>query len=442
MTTEEPRTDRQAAPRDAVALIRDIDLLSLLQALATGIPKVSKRFGGRAGLASKINSFMSALYAGAKWLLPCNNFDLSNRLSHRQLWAIFAVSYCATFVASFLAVAYLTHVQGRLWPDNDYCTINFFEDSTNVILYASIVPTYVGACIVLILISTSHWYAISVSTASDIQSAGGRLWRNVTSPVAVLAFCSVLTVLYVNDVFDATRIKAGSAVTCASQSNGEGPYRYYWFLTTAGQVNIAGYYYVILNFLLQLITVTAGLCFISVNVDAIKFINHWRESLFQKIPAEEVARQVKFLDTTYIIAKILAAVYLVNIFMWKGTPLGCLEHGQGDPGNCTVNVRFAELLMITVGLILVNFPRQYTVGIIEKHYRSVEHGDKEEQIRFLGIGDLITDREAYWKSYPGGRVAALALLVIDVYLFSTFLDAFIFADALRDFLYKIGVSKA
>jgi len=425
---------------EQVVLIRDIDLLSMVQAILTSIPMVSKLIGGKAGFASKLNSAMEWSYFKFRWVLPCTSINLSHGLYGEGLRNLFGTIYAATMFLTLGVLTLLTYLDNRFRTDYDACTINFLEDRTNIFLYATVVPCYVSICIILLITSANHWYGlVDIIDRTQIQD-NKKVWRNVSSFFLVIFFCTIVSVLYIHDAFDPHRIKALSGTTCEYPSDKSGRFVYYWFLDNNGRANFAGYYYAFLNFILQMITVITGLCFISVNIDAVRYVNYWQKSLFTTLSPEIVAKHVKFLDTVYILAKILASVYLINIFAWKGSPLGCLDQSQTEPTDCTFNVGLSELFMITVGLILVNFPRQYVVNILEKYYKSDSFLDDKDQVRVLGIGDVINDRETYWANYPGGIKAAVLLLFIDGYLFSTFLDAFIFSDALKEVLYRIGVS--
>lgn len=430
--------DQAAEPTsEQTVLIRDIDLLSMLQAILIGTPALGRLFGGRIGLGQKLDRLMIGVYWLFKWILPCTSIDLSHNLQEKQLWRLFWTFTLAAFVLSFVAISLLTLSEGRFLEDTDPCTINFLEDSTNIVLYASVVPLYVGLGIVLILVSIRHWYSLIDVLDRQTTTEGIKVWRNVSSFLAVVVLCIMLTVLYINDSFDPARIPNTSDAACtypqASGALGES-FTYYWFLNEAGRANLAGYYYAILNFILQFLTVAAGLCFISVNIDAVRYINFWKSSLSEKLTPQRVARQIKFLDSAYILAKLLASVYIVNIFLWKGSPLGCLHQ------TCTLNVRLAEMFMVVVGFILVNFPRRYVVHMVEQFYKTNAPED-EFKVKFLGLSDVIDDRAAYWKNYPGGLWAAVLVTLIDFYLLSAFVEVFIDSGAIRDWLMGIGVKQ-
>ena len=115
---------------------------------------------------------------------------------------------------------------------------------------------------------------------------------------------------------------------------------------TRRTLNRAGYYYVALNYSLLFITLFSVFCFFSLAIEVIRIGNalDGHEAVELKV----LRQKLEAFTTAYLIAKLLAAAYMLNAYIWKYSPLGK-----------TSNLILAGLALTVIGVFFISIPRLY-----------------------------------------------------------------------------------
>lgn len=224
-------------------------------------------------------------------------------------------------------------VSGTFWPDTDPLRLTLLEDRWNLALYAFICPAYLAVCVLMLGASVSYWSKTLPGPGAPEHLASLRNWRLLISLALCLLAASVLIVNYIFDtVFN-------------------GPGTLYWFLDRPDVVNRAGFYYVILNYSLLLITAVSILAYLGTVVSALSEIGQLSVERNTAKDRKALLASIDHINDFWEImtlARILAALYITNTFIWKFSPLG--------DGTAT-NLWIAVLAITLVGVIGTVVPK-------------------------------------------------------------------------------------
>lgn len=297
------------------------------------------------------------------------------------VWTVFSprrrrfVSY---FLLSMFFTLFMTGciawVSGTFWPDDDPGRLSFLEDRWNLALYALVCPGYVAACILIIGASISYWSKTLPGPGAPEHLASIRNWRLLLSLALCLLAASTLVVNYIYDsIFNNLDVL-------------------YWFVDTRQVVNKAGFYYVVLNYSLLLLTAVSILAYLGTVVSAISEINSLKVN-------ENTARQRKALLASIdhvndfweimTLARVLAALYIVNTYIWNFSPLGAATAS---------NFYIAVLAITIIGVVGTVLPknladrkfRQLRAAIIEMKIDPDEMTKVPAGINAMGrLADLV-----------------------------------------------------
>jgi hypothetical protein len=236
----------------------------------------------------------------------------------------FAVSLFFTLLLPLL----LTLSAGVLWLDNDPERLTFLEDRWNVILYLVICPGYISVCILMLGASVAYWANMPAGHGTPARWAVVRNRRFVLSIAVCLLFSSALTVNYIYD----TVFKDSGYL--------------YWFLDAPGQVNRAGFYYIILNYSMMLLTIISILAYVGTAISAISEISALTAEDAVNLPLRIV--HIERFWEIMTLARILAALYIGNVYIWQFSPLG-------DP--TVANLLIAIGAITAVGIVGTILPK-------------------------------------------------------------------------------------
>jgi hypothetical protein len=184
-------------------------------------------------------------------------YDLQRLAKGSNGWSIFGYGFLAGVILCFGMTMLLTMIAGT-WTGPEPNMVYFRDDWQNIVLYLIVCPAYVGWCSWIIALFLGRSTDIS-NFADDLGESPHRFWI-ARFPIAFITIV-LLTVLivfnYVSDILEVNNVPEA-----------------YWFMTRPIQgiryLNKVGIYYVILNFSLLLITVTAIFCFFSIFFEAIR----------------------------------------------------------------------------------------------------------------------------------------------------------------------------
>jgi hypothetical protein len=294
-------------------------------------------------------------------------------------WRIFGYGFLAGLVLCFGMTLLFTVLAGT-WSGTAPNTVYFREDWQNIVLYLFVCPAYVGWCVWMLALFVGR--SATLGAFADEIGAPRRRFRIARFPVTVIAMLSLTALIVFGYIADILKVQNVPEA--------------YWFMTaqTADGVrylNSVGVYYVILNFCLMLITAAAVFCFFSMFFDTLR-VGHGLRTMPASLPVEfpTVARRLATFTEAYLIAKLLCATYIVNVVVWRLSPLGA-----------TTNIELASMVLAAMGLFFISFPRYY----VELMWRDYQ---ERAGIRNEGFKDLRPARERVLVS------------VVDTFFISTF----------------------
>jgi hypothetical protein len=286
-------------------------------------------------------------------------------------------------VFSLVGPALFSWLEGT-FAGTDPSRLYFIEDRWNLALYTVITPTYIALDTWMIVITIRHW--ASLRAFADNLSAPGSDMRprhlGIGLAIAV-SMTALLMSTYMNDIL--------------SRSNVE---QVYWFMEEVGggrrALNQAGYYYLVLNATLMFLTILTVGSFFTLAVEVLRVgrvLDRGGVTDFAML-----REQLETFTKAYLIAKALAATYMVNAFIWKDSPLGA-----------TTNLAVAGFILTAVGVFFLAVPRLF-----------VELRWFQFALQAKQAGDV--DEDLYRDIRPG-RVRLLAH-ALDVVLIGGFVSAF------------------
>lgn len=302
----------------------------------------------------RFTGFLFLLFAS---ITPAVPVDLRRHSGSNLGWRVFWVSALICFLYDFGMTAAFTYFCGTLYG-HDPNVMYFLNDHANLVDYFIICPAYVGAScwIIYLLLSKSKFIAgladelsgaLRHRPAEHAQrgkkgQANSTTWHyvrhHVLFPILVLAFTVGSTWSYIHDILNS------SAIT-----------RRYWFMSDPGttahrHLNMAGYHYVVLNFLLLLVTVIAVMSFFRMFIETVRVGNNIHPES-GRLPCRftDLRRNLSHFTEAYIVAKALCLVYVFNIFTWEFSDLVVAKN----------NLNVARGMISAMALLFISFPRYF-----------------------------------------------------------------------------------
>lgn len=261
-------------------------------------------------------------------------------------WRVFLYAFVAGVVLCFGVTSTLTLATGT-WSGIDPRTVYFSEDWQNMVLYLLVCPAYIGWSVWLVTIFIGR--SATLATFADEVGAAKPTVRFPRFPLTVVGMVLIAAFVvfaYISDILDSRHVPEA-----------------YWFMTAPSAtgerfLNRVGVYYVVLNFCLMFLTAAATFCFFSMFFDTLR-AGHGLRTLPRGTPIDfrMVATRLTTFTEAYLIAKLLCATYIVNVVVWRLSPLGA-----------TSNVHAASLALAAMGLFFISFPRYY-VELMWREYQ-------------------------------------------------------------------------
>lgn len=288
----------------------------------------------------------------------------------RRFASYFLLGMFFTLVVSGL----IAWVSGTFWPDADPNRLTFLEDRWNLALYMLVCPGYIAACILIIGASISYWSKTLPGPGAPEHLASVRNWRLLLSLGLCLLVASALVVNYIYDsVFSDLDIL-------------------YWFVDSKQVINKAGFYYVVLNYSLLLLTAVSILAYLGTVVSAVSEINSLEVG--DDTPGQRAALlasidHVNDFWEIMTLARVLAALYIINTYIWNFSPLGAATAS---------NFYIAVLAITIIGVVGTVLPknladrkfRQLRAAIIEMKIDPDEMTKVPPGINMMGrLADLV-----------------------------------------------------
>lgn len=257
---------------------------------------------------------------------------------------------------------------GRFSSD-DPNEIFFFQDTTNLLLYAFVCPLYVALGCWILVAAITGWSTIrdlSHELDPDLGTSPGRSFvKSLSLVVLILTIALFSTAMYIEDIMDPSRV----------------PEQYWFMETTASGEHVLGalgVYYFLLNYSLLIVTLVSITVFMSVFVstmDVGKALRSRRTAAGLDVGVLR-AKLAAFTEV-YLLAKMLTFTYMVNFFLWQDSPLGA-----------TQNIYSAYIFLTLFGVFFVSFPRYFVeLQWFRLLVRSGEHSAQD---------DVYDDLRPFW----------------------------------------------
>lgn len=274
----------------------------------------------------------------------------------------------------------------------NYSVMYFLDDWWNLVIYILVCPTYVGATCWLVVLVVNHWGEINEFRVIEVSQNSSMakkkpfsMLKSIALGLLVMSVAFLLTTNYINDVVK------------LRESN-----QHYWFTTNVSQdtleeqiidngdgienltvyydLRAPGVYYFLLNFCLLMVTLIALTFFMSI-YKLVLGIGKALESrnVIEGLEFEILKSKLYTFTEAYLVTKVIIACYVVNIYIWAGSPLG---------KGVTENFEIAIILLAIIGVFLVSFPRYY----VELQWYKLKLRSKEGVELDLRYEDLRTFR--------------------------------------------------
>lgn len=271
-------------------------------------------------------------------------FPISSLFKRTQIskafWSAFLITIAFAFFGQFFATILSdTHIGSEVGK------VYFLTDYPNLANWLFVCPTYVGLSTIFMLTLLNLRSGIN-KLLYDLGEEDSSISTGVIPAWLLICFTLFIPSIgipnYISEALDPEVFKLE-----------------YWFLSidSSGErhLNIAGIYYTIVNFMLQLVSVLGIVSFaymISYTGQLSALIEH--RNLKNELDFGILKKNLQQFVYAYVIAKSLVAIYMVNIvYTW---PIA-------NP-SASNNYLIAVVIILIVGLIIVPFPRY----IIQKQW--------------------------------------------------------------------------
>ena len=324
-------------------------------------------------VARRINGLICRRVAGRRILLPmlrlASFFEILELLTPampawttaREWWhkrhRIFIVVFSGVFSFCLIGHGILALVTGT-FAGSDNHRLYFAADRWNLFLYAFVAPAYMAtaACFITRFMSTQselRGYAVDlrglratrVDPRAKPPSLQGRIFQSWRMKPAIrvitAAVCAgLITWVTISGFIGGLRDPRNSKPL-------------YWFfdigLDGARILNPAGIYYATCNAFLLFITVVTVLGYLSLSCEIFRIGHHIkRTDAYLHDRFESLKKVLSGYSDCYVLAKILVAVYIINILIWRLSP-----------GGRSANEAVAEVALSLIGGYVVSIPPIY-----------------------------------------------------------------------------------
>lgn len=272
------------------------------------------------------------------------------------------IGYLITFIFCFVVTAISTVTKGT-FSGNDPNWVYFSRDWTNIALYVVICPLYVGL---------GCWLAVTViSGLSEVKRLSLEIQEvNVVSRRRNPLKAPLLALLILGIAFFAT----SNYVT--EITSPENVAKHYWFVeysqATGRRLGSLGVYYFLLNFVLLVITLLSITFFMS-SFSGLIDVGNALAKKKSKMKLDFPILKAKLATSTevYLIAKFLTVLYMLNIYLWRATPLGK-----------TTNLFVAAFFVSLIGVFFVSIPRYFVELQWYRYYHRIQETSLDSEVSY------------------------------------------------------------
>lgn len=326
-------------------------LVAALEAISRRLPQPVRRLG------RMIGQFWSRIFFTISPSVPV---DLSRCVGEVVIRRLFIIAASIGLLFSLVFSIAFSWVDGTLYG-SDPGRLYLLGDRWNLLLYTVCTPVYVALATCMVVLVVQHW--ARMATFRDRLGGQESHGRHLGVALAIgFGLSALLITSYLRDALNPRVVRPT-----------------YWFVDVVNGVrtlNRTGYYYLLLNFGLLFITLLAIAAFFTLSVEVLRVGRRLSGGKVESF--QELRDQLETFTTAYLLAKILAATYMFNAFVWKASPLGTSS-----------NIVVAGLAITVVGVFFIAVPRlyvelkwfQYAVVVA----RSETSRDPYEDIRSPGV---------------------------------------------------------
>ncbi len=311
----------------------------------------------------------------------------------------FFVGFALTLIFCLIINIVWTYFNGTLFSLESEASevqnvLYFSKDYWNLVLYALICPLYVGLTCWLVVVVIKGWGDIKEFKESEdlkndtiaVPSPRFSYIKPIFLGFLILSIAFALTTNYINDI---EKLANNSEMVFESSSESiESKIKYYWFFTENedGEFELGslGVYYFLLNYSLLIITLIAITFFMSI-YKVMMGVGKKLESKdsIGSLDFETLKTKLSAFTESYILAKALVAVYIINIIIWVQSPLG--ENATDQ------NIQVAVIIMGLIGVFMISIPRYY----VELQWYRLKNKSSEDSNTNLDYEDL----RPFWMNY-------------------------------------------
>ncbi len=270
-------------------------------------------------------------------------FPKNNWFKSKNIFFEIIKLYIFLFIILFLAQAFGAYLNNSLFPDNNPFTINFFEDSENLLNYLLVCQVYV---------ILGYFFLKSDSDLNDKLLKNGFFdFLNIKkieykSPFGFIG----LILLFILTIY----FSAGYAYDITNYSD-----HLYWFMKS-GPPNVTytklGYYYFFINFILLFFVLLVGFSFVGF-IKKVGYISSIIDNIIKSnTPIDsnwENENKIKYwlspISKQVFLIQLMVIVLTLNIFLWN-------VNKQGVNG---INYPVTVFALILFGVWLFTLPRYY-----------------------------------------------------------------------------------
>lgn len=297
-----------------------------------------------------------------------------------------------TFVFCFIVPAIWTYANGTFIGDNTAEHIYFIYDKHNILLYVLICPLYVGLGCWLAVTTITGWGKISELKSSILQEEE-TIKKAISSKAPILIFVILGMAFFLTSNY----IHGIKELSISGRD--------YWFFDNNHQLGALGVYYFLLNFALLVSVLLSLMFFMSLFTSVMGVADALEKYNGDSIEFEIIRTKLASFTEGYLLAKLIVATLILNIYIWQKSPLGGVT---SEDSAGTDNLILAGIFMTIIGGFLISLPRYYfELQWLRYKYRIGEIKDDTKEHY-----DIRPDKITFWAS------------ILDLIIIGGFISAF------------------
>jgi hypothetical protein len=249
-------------------------------------------------------------------------------------------AFIIAVIACLAANALVAYITGTL-TGSDADRLYFAQDYWNHAQFFLIAPSYTAASVCLFVTYFASWGELNaLANEGDPPVSTDPTYfiviRVIGFSILVFVAGAIFIANFANEILDPTVVRRG-----------------YWFVDIAPDgartFNNAGRYYVAMNLALLELTILAVVAYFAISIEVFRMGAYLVTPKFvADYGFNHIKKKLSGYSRCHVLAKLLTAVYVANIYIWKDSPLGQMS-----------NVNIAAIALCIIGIFFVGIPRLY-----------------------------------------------------------------------------------